>query len=416
MYIVWMITAAIMITTVTKATKRIFNPINVYIVIWTIILSLYEMDLIHYQKLSLSCWMVIICALVVLFIGYILGLEDKVRIRKGRFNKNSGKPISQKKLKKIIAILIFISLIAILPNTVTIISRYGIDFMMDTTQIYSDNLVGNASKTIPYLGSFAQAAVICSGIYLYRFGFTWLSIMALVLSVLSGVPSGSRGYLIFSIIYYILPTAIMSTKLKYTLRKNWKILFLSMTCIIVVFLILTNNRSANIANQSYYSSIINTLASSNPSIVKNLLYITSPIAVLNAFISNPVFNFGANSFLPLANILTKVGVNIDFPRYQEFYYVPMRMNAGTWIRELIQDFGWISSFFVILFIGFILGRIAKRQSTRGNHLSVSLLYLDIVIYSMLIMSFYVWYLREGFVYVLLLNTLLIWRWTRNEYI
>ncbi|MCP4970812.1 MAG: oligosaccharide repeat unit polymerase, partial [Arcobacter sp.] len=118
--------------------------------------------------------------------------------------------------------------------------------------------------------------------------------------------------------------------------------------------------------------------------------------------------FGENTFLPIYNVISKFGV-IEHPAvYPRGYFIPMWTNAGTYLRDLHADFGYIG-----LFLGpYLLGLLAsyfwiKFKSTGSLFYFVMLTYLYIII------SFSVFYMITraaswfvGFISLLIITPLL----------
>lgn len=382
--------------------KSTINTLNIYLIIWSAMLVLYQLKLINYFELSVRTWIVLYTTTILVSISYTFGrsvyIEDSSSSIKPEFE--------EKELKKIILIFSLISLIAIIPNTINLINRYGLNLLSATSEIYYDNLSGIAPNTIPYLGYFSQAACVLSGICFAKYSYNKILPIPIILSVINTLPSGSRGNIILTIFLTMLPFIILKAKKTKISKKSKKRAILLIIALIIFFVMLTINRSQNIDTQTIQtlSGKRAEFALSYPAIYKMYQYYTSPLGVLNAYLNNPKFSFGSNTFLPLFGLLNRLGFNIKYNRYQEFYLIPIRANVGTWIRELSIDFTVPGMYIVICIFSFIVGmndKIAHVKRTVNN------VYLTSILDTILIMSFFVWYFREGSMIILLIIYFLI---------
>ena len=397
---------------ITIKAKKVINAIVIYNCIWCIMVILYHTGLIEYYSISKKTWFILVFSELSLSIGYCLGrsLKFKTIFR----NNINYQEISKNRLCNCIKIMLFISAIAIVPNTYAIICRYGFNLLSVTRQIYYDNITGNATSYIPYFGCASQAAMILCGIYVSKFGFSKIVIFSFVMSILYGLPTGSRGYLLFDLLFFLIPLLITSKNLYMLIRKYGKPILLVFFIGVVIYQILTANRSNTVQIEPYMSDKMIELTNKYPTIYKNFTYFTGSLGVLNAYLNDMNFYFGMNSFYSVYNLFNKFGTNFKVVRYQDYYDIPYRTNVGTWLRELMQDFGIAGMLFIVFLFAFLLGHLEMKRDN-GN-INIKNLYVVTVMYAMLIMSFYVWYLREGFIYVLIILFFVVKRYTKGYYI
>lgn len=385
----------------TTICKRKINILNVYLLIWSMMVFLYSIRIIRYYRLTPKTWFVLYIGTLIVSVGYMLGNQIKVkRINYGMMQEEQEKVF----LKKMIFSFSAVSLFAIIPNTIILIQHYGWDFLTKTSQIYYDNLSGIAPKTIPYLGYFSQAGAICAGIYLAKYGVSKVVVMPIVFSVFNIFHTGSRGNIILTILFALIPmlNEIEKKKRRKANRKTLIAIFLLLSAALTVFLLLTINRSQDIQSTVYLyvSDYAKGIVDGFPAIYKLYQYFTSPIGVLNMYLENPEYAFGTNTFGVIYNLLNKFGMNIDYERYQTFYYVPISANVGTWLRELIMDFGILGMILAVFFFSVLVG-YSEKNSIKIN--DVADRFLSILLQTIFIMTFFVWYFREGFVYVILIS-------------
>ena len=378
-----------------KKTNKVLISINIYLMIWSAMIVLYSFKLIKYYDLSFQTWLVIFLSTITVFIGYHFGWKMKI---KGVGKKSN---ISENSLKRFLYVTSLIALIAIIPNTFFLIQRYGINILSKTAQIYVDNLTGTAPKNIPYFSCFAQVSCIFAGIYFINYGFKWFLALPVLLSMISILSSGSRGGLILTIFFIIMPIILMMKKSKINLKKEKKKIILVAMVVLVLFIILTVNRSSQLdpENYKYISSTMLPIAYALPALYKLYAYFTGSVGVLNAFLNDPDFYFGENSFGVFYNFLNKMGMDFQYSRYQKFYNIPIQTNVGTWLRELIQDFGMVGMFIVVFIFCCFVGYYEKKAL---NYQQKEDLLLASVLDTIFVMSFFVWYFREGTMMVVVL--------------
>lgn len=385
-----------------------FNALSVYMVIWALMLIFYHLKFINYPDLSNTTWIIIFTTTFIVAMGNILG--KCLKLNPATYDVVE---TNQDTILRIIKILTVISLFAIVPNTLWLIQRYGIHVLSKTNEIYYANLRGEGTRTIPYIGYCAQAATILAGTHIALYGFKASLLVPVFLSVVNILPSGSRGNIIISILALLLPYLLLKNNNKskqedQTLqdkRGNQQLRILAVA-MVILFIIMTINRSQGITSNtfSYMSNRMVSVATRNPALYKLYQYFTGPVGVLNAFLEKPEFAFGQNTFATIYNLLNRLGANIEVSRYQTFYMIPFRSNVGTWIRELISDFSYFGMYLVIFIVSIIEGYLEHKA-----HISrrASDVYIATIMAIILIMSFFVWYIREGSMVMLILFYFLV---------
>lgn len=379
----------------THCQKKLLNSLNIYLLIWSLMVFAYHLKLISFYDLSAKTWFVLFLATLLVYCGYYFGRRVKVGIYSIERN------YSKDELIRIIKICSFISMIAIIPNTIFLIQRYGINLLENTTQIYYDNINGVAPTNIPYLSVFAQTACVFSGMLVAEYGFHKVIALPLFLAILSILPSGSRGGLILTIFYLVLPVIMLYEKEKFKKNIKLKVLIPGVVAVIAVFILLTINRSAQLDPTIYsmMSSKMNSVALVAPAVFKLYQYFASPIGVLNAFLNEPEFYFGINTFSSFYHILNRIGIDVEYVRYQKFYDIPIRTNVGTWLRELTNDFSLIGMLIVVFVFCAFVGYFEKKSQLSHRYTDV---YITTVLDTVFVMSFFVWYFREGSMVVMIL--------------
>ena len=368
----------------------------------------YSLKWINYYDLSAKTWIVLFATLITSFAGYNMGWV--VRINSVTDNEN----LSEEKLKRTIIRISGLSMLAIVPNTYFLIERYGFNLLAKTSQIYTDNLASNGPTNIPYLAALAQVGCVLAGIYFISYGFHLVILLPVSLAMISILPSGSRGGLILTVFFFLMPILLMKEEAKAIFKKEKKKIVMIAIAIIALFVLLTISRSTKLdpAIYQHMSNSMVPIALALPSVFKLYQYFASPVGVLNAFLDDPTYYFGGNTFAPFYNVLNKFGMHFQNSRYQDFYDIPIRTNVGTWIRELIQDFDIIGMIIVVFIFCLIVGYYEKRALTYKQRDDIL---LSAVLDTILLMTFFVWYFREGTMMVIVL-TCIAMKFTGNSYI
>ncbi|MGB4437971.1 MAG: O-antigen polymerase [Sedimentibacter sp.] len=378
--------------------KEKINPISIYSSVWVLMLIAFELKLIKYYDLTFTTWSVLISFQLAYSIGCIAGhtnlKKNRYTINRKIDNNDYAGVISkkiEKRLELIILVLSAISALAIIPNLISLINRYGINIFEVTNKIYSDRLTGNQGiELIPYIGTIIHMAVILSGIYISRYGVKLFLAIPILLMIINVLPSGGRSDFVLGFLYIAFPILISVKKIIFTGKQKFRLLILILS-FVTVFSIITSNRSAWITINPYMSSLMVRLVNVNPAVYKMYAYFSSPIGVLNAYLKDPAYNFGINSFGAFISVLNKLGANLDYQRYQDAYNIPIATNVGTYIRELIQDFTLVGGIIVIMLFGYVFARCYSNMKRKNTF--TSSIYVDLFCV-IIFMSFFVWFYRE----------------------
>ncbi len=399
--------------------KKLFNALNIYLLIWAMMVLLYNLKWILYYDLTSTTWIMIYLSTISVFVGNLFGVHKaKKHIQKcNTISAADIDLISKKRLINSILITSLIAAFAIIPNIFFLMEKYGLNILSKTSEIYYDNLNGKAPLSIPYLGAIIYVSDILAGIYFSRYGYKSFILLPIILSMLSILPSGSRGWLILAVFMFIFPYFIMPSfqkaNKKATRKNRFKLAILIMV-VCMLFIILTINRSKNLDPQilQFMSPEMKIFAQKMPSVYKLYQYFASPIGVLNEFLKCPDFYFGKNTFAVLYNFLDKFGFDVNYSRYQTFYSIPIRTNVGTWVLELIQDFGIWGMFIVIISFAFTVGYFEQMSNVC---LARKYILWSTVFNTIFVMSFFVWYLREGTMIIIILTVALMNLVNKSKY-
>ena len=394
-----------------KFYKNKINPISIYSVVWTFMTILYELKLVYYYDLTLLTWLIIIVFQIAYNFGCIVGKTMSIYTK--RYNIKSHNNINitnvkhKKDLKRMIIILSLLASISTISNLSIAIKKYGINLLKYTNQLYAARLAGDIDSGIPYLGIFVYPALIYAGIYFVKFNYNKIILLPIIISALGELKSGGRLNFITGAFLFLIPIIFSKYDIKNIIVENLKkksnkaqyikILF-SLSIFIILFIIITRNRSTWITYNAYMSPLMIKLMDISPTIYKNYVYITSPLGVLNEFLKDPTFNFGGHTFLTIYNFLNKFGADIPVKQYQTFYNIPISSNVGTYIRELIEDFTIPLGIMVTIFTGMIFSFNYSKFRKTGSYLN--LIWASTFAF-VIFFSFFTWHFRSSSMWITL---------------
>ena len=399
-----------------KLFKKAFNPISIYSAIWVLVVSLYELKLVHYYDLTMYTWLIIILFQLLYNIGCVFGGTLKLKSGSITILKTENYA-SEKELKKTIIILTSIAAIGIISNVLIGIRQYGFNLLQFTNQLYVARLQGDIETGIPYLGSFIYPALILEGYYLSKYKFKKFLLIPVILLMLNALKSAGRLGIVQGLFFVLVPILLnrVEKKQKNKTRKNNKSkiwIFITIGLFVVIFAVISMNKSTWITINPYMSPLMIKLVEYEPAIYKTYIYVTTPIGVLNEFLKDPTFNFGGHTFLTVYNFLNKIGFDIPVEAYQQFYTVPIRGNVGSYIRELIEDFGVVLALATTFLTGIIYSYSYKKYLRTNSFTSL----IWMTTYSFIIIfSFFMWQIRSSSTWILLIiGTIVAYILDRNE--
>ena len=397
MYFLYLATSIAELIVAAKIYRKIVNPVVLYVLPWLLSVSLYEMKLIKYYTLSLTTWLIII-----LFQGLFFACCFVFKEKKEAKVRDYCHSLDSRTVFWTIMALTAFSALAIMPNFIFFLHRYGITFMSKFSEVYNDRLNGNAPFSIPYIGVFIYLCVVLTGIYYKKYGFNFYLFIPLGLAVIDSIQGGGRSGLVLIFLLFVVPYLFVQKDTKKVKKnKNWIWIAAFLFLVVAVFVLVTRERSwidENHEDYRYMSDTMKSLIKISPSIYKNYAYFSSPIGVLNAYLENPDFTFGKNSLSFFISFLNKFGADLPYARYQDYYYVPIHTNVGTYIREIIQDYYYFAPLVLIAFT--LLFSKAYALLRRGNpfgEILFSIMGVSVV------MSFFVCYYRESVFWIMLIE-------------
>ncbi|MFL9650012.1 O-antigen polymerase [Exiguobacterium chiriqhucha] len=370
------------------------NPISLYSYVWCTIVLLYELKWIEYYDLTLQTWTILFMSQT----AYVMGCYLATKITLNNYQMKKDYAIYEKDAESyifgVIVLITIISGIVILLNVFQYFSIFGYNLLSQTNELYSYRLSGSQGiSKIPYIGVFIYIAMIFSAVYTVNYGFKKFFIIPFLLIILDELTSGGRASLVLAPLMFFGVFFAADLKVKLSKIQIGSIVL----GIFLLFISISSNRTAGIYN-IYSSDLFKKMTNDNVTFYKIIEYITSPLGTLNAFLASPTFSFGGNTFMTIYSILNKLGYNIEILLYQEDFYVPMRVNVGTMLREIIEDFMFPGAILVLILTGFIFSKSYLIFNQTYSYLSG--LWVA-VLFQIISFSFFDWRMRSSAEWIIL---------------
>ncbi len=341
--------------------KRLFknwmNHLSLYCIIMGAIIFFYELKLLPYVDLIPLAWFFIISS----FVSFLFGILTVISARQLQSTNeiisekiNLELPIfsdSGKTIKYAILLLGLISIFSGLQHWAVLISKFGSipAVLINANTIYRLNVNREIEGFIPYLPIVGYVAIFFAGIYAaYKGKFTFLTFLPFIGIILKELATVGRAGMLLALMEFIFTFSLFRNLLKKDANNSFKF---SKKNAVVAFLILFIFIIASASfvklfrgSAEYYSGASKELREFRHNLILSpsiYLYLSSEVGVLSQYVkdNNEELKFGQNTFLPIYDILAKLGAFKRVNDVQRGYFIPMWTNTGTYIRELHSDFG-----------------------------------------------------------------------------
>lgn len=379
--------------------KTWFNHLSIYIVIWFVLITLYEMKLLQYENLRLETWFIIGGAFLSYYLGIITYFTAKNELR--YYPDTTSEIYGKNKilfdnngivLKIGIVVTSLIGLAGAVQNWMVLFHKFKTiqNIIISANVIYQMRVAGDL-EFLPYFSSFSFVAVFLGSIYTaWKRKFSFYILIPFLAVVLSELANVGRAGMLFAFVEFISVMILYRPavlKIELTSRK-WKKLKNIISIVFISVLLIAGATSvklvrSTIESYSGASSSLNEIRGGlviSPSIY---FYFSGDLGVLNKYLELDKESnmFGENTFMPVYRVLNKFGIVKKPHFYQIGYFVPVWMNTGTYLRELHADFG-ISG---ILIIPYFLGLFTtflwfKFRETLNLKYFILLVYFYIIIF------------------------------------
>lgn len=397
MYFLYLVISLALLFFAKKKYKKRVNPVSTYIFPWLGMITLYILNLVYYNQVSIVTWITVILFQLVFCLCTIIGSNTVFVTR----HKTDGDIVDRNTLTWMILWLTLISSVGVIPNFINFVKKYSLSFMNDLNLVYQNRLSGKTGyEIIPYVGTLVFLAVLYAGVYFRRFGFNKILIIPLVMCLLVTFPGGGRSGILLEFFMFFGPKMLYSQKKnspniieKRRFNIKTKLFFIIIAAILIyLFFKMSSVRSSWITINQYMSPTMVALLKISPVFYKTYTYITEPLVALSEFLKDISFSFGLNTFGMFINILNKLGFNLYYERYQSTYYVPMACNVASYIRELIQDFTYPGGIFATALFSFLYGVSFSQSQKQDNIYSEA---MSSLLLTVTVLSFFVFFYRES---------------------
>lgn len=378
------------------------NPLGIYALLWAAAVWLHSLGAVDFQPLSMDTLWAVGGMAGLLVIAGIVGVSVNAAggAAAGPHTYDAaGQEATKLRLATAIKVCTALALVAIVPNLVRVVQAYGLSGLLDSSyQIYLAREAGEGGDS-PFgsvLPPLAYVGTMLSAIYIRRHGWRMFCVFPLAAAVLYAVSFGGRNSLIIPAICMLSPTLAIPLARRRAGRGR---LWVSFGAIVLGGLLVVVNAAAERSNTvgPYVSNEMLGLTTRFGGLYKAYVYVTVPLAVLNAYLERPFEVFGVNTLFPLYTQLNKIGFDLPLWRTLPSYEVPISANVGTFLMELWIDFGWFGTMIVVSVLGAAVGllwrRVERTDSTASN-MALGVLTL------LLSLSFFMWYGRSLSIWVL----------------
>ncbi len=355
-----------------KLFKKVLNPLSLYTIIWTFLLSAYELKLIRYNDLTLTTWAVVIFAHLAFTLGVItfftarknFGVKTNVFEEKKSFQLNIFRD-NGKTVKFFIILFSIIGILAAIQHWMVLIKEFGsiVAVLIKSAVVYRMRVQGEIKGVIPYVFSFTYVATFLAALYAgYYNKFKLFMLLPFIAMVLKSLAEVARASMLFGIVIFFLTYVLMrylkSKDVNDTTKLNRKKIILSFTVIFtLVVLSAALVKTFRAPAENYKASTKELRQLENGFLISPSLYLyaSAHVGVLNAYLKkqDELTDFGQNTFLPVYRFLAKFKLIPQPSYYQKGYFVPVWTNTGTYLREIHADFGPVGLFLIPYLLGLI---------------------------------------------------------------
>lgn len=330
-----------------------FNHITFYSLIWSASLILFHWKLIDYYPIEFETWLVIIAS----WLFFVLGSLTISFARSSNTNKNPtqindffwGEEEKLTRLNRILWVLNILSLVAAIYNLYIVSIKFGGIWNTFTLGnfLYSYRVSRGLPGGIPYVSSLVFTSALLAGNYTARIGkMTLVSVLPLLIIVIIDFTNMGRASILVASILFASAYFLTYKEIRKKNRdKRSKLRQFGFAFIVIVIVISGADfiRTTRQAKETFVGSTktLEKLSEAKVITPSIYLYLTAHFGVLNKYMKAEGENtpIGGHTFLTLYRILESLGLDVHSNTYQIWYRTPVRVNVGTYLRELHGDFG-----------------------------------------------------------------------------
>lgn len=374
--------------------KSWINPLSIFAIEWYFLIFLYHLKLINYYNLSPTTWYVIAISYLSFLLGCLTIFSARLlypTVQKNKLTQTKPENLQKDNLKTFLYLTLFfgtIGMLGALQAWTVLISMYGsvTKALLNLGALYHMRVHGEIKGLMPYTSVFSYVAVFTAAIYSAgKSRITFISVLPLLAIIIKEIAVVGRAGILFGFLEFAL-AFLFARKLLYQSQsiKKYK-LFLSIIFTISLFILsITAVKNLRGTTDSFSGKTKAIKALDEGSFISSSIYLyaSGHLGVLNGFLfeeKEPV-RWGENTFLFAYNFLNKFDF-VDKPNsYPKGYYVPMWINTGTFLKELIADFGiWGAMIFLYLLGFFVTLFWVKTLEDKNIFSFIFLVFLSIIL-------------------------------------
>jgi len=396
----WIMISILLIFTSLYLSKNLFGtystPLSLFLLSWNGLFILSNLKLVNYYDISTKASSLIILFSVVFFLGsitiamYFNKVKNSI-CRSVIENQNKFSNTNFEGIEKYITIAVVFSCVSLVLYLVEIYFLIGLRNAIFMNPYQFRSYGAELNKLFSYMMiTFSIGGSVLTGIIIARgrkFKFRYL--LLLLPSLFRAVLTGERIMIIYSILSFIIPLLVIRLRInkRYT-KKIKNTLIISIIILTLLFIYVGKSRDQYASSSVYVTSLY-------PSIAKVYVYTTGSFVAFSEWLQtwDGKLNYGANTFTPVFSVLYNLGVinnksiNLQTVGILEFINIPFKFNVYTFLKDIINDFGYLG----LTVYGWLLGLISSYVFYKVNLKTNSSLFFDLWL---VIITFY---LTFGFI-------------------
>jgi oligosaccharide repeat unit polymerase len=345
--------------------KKWFNPIFAYAFPWTLMIVLYEINLLSYSPLIPEVWFIIGLSYFCYLSGILIYFLAR-RIKEPEFDSGHERiyrssvlhNYNDKLFRNTILIIGLIGCVGTAQHWYVLLKMFGSvpAVLINANLIYTLRVEGEIKGVVPYISLMNYLALFLAAVYSGHKGrITLVTLIPLVGVALKEIANVGRAGLFLAFLEffttYILVTFLYGKEEQKEKKKNNKLGFIILLVILIGSAVLVRSVRGTIENYSGASTQLNKLKATKVITPSIYLYFSSHVGILSKYFEEGVEEtpWGSNTFFNIYAVLSKFDLVKKPSDYQRGYRIPMWSNTATYLREIHADFG-DSSLFIIPFL------------------------------------------------------------------
>ncbi|WP_172458372.1 O-antigen polymerase [Actinomyces bovis] len=370
--------------------------------VWLGSLVLYSSRLILYDDLSVKTLTLVLLCEIATTIGVGLGYGIRRSGERAGWDGLSDHAVDV--FDRYIAATAVVAAAAIVPNTIAVFGRYGLGAIVsDVAEVYSDRENGEIGL-LGYFSPLIYLSLMLLGVRGRAWGIRRRHLLVIALGLCNAFTFGGRNNVMYAVLFLLVPYVIVGRALGCRSSVGAVRAIVVSFPFVVAFFAINGQRARATVVPEGISLLMQRLVEVEYSTYRTVLYFTEPIAYLNGFLMDPDYRFGSNTFHFIYKQLSKVDASFNVEPSLPFRFVPMPCNVGTYITEVVMDFGGFAPIALGLF-GVVLGCSYRRFEERPSNIIAAV--VSTVFLVCLYLSFFMWHMRSTNLWVVMLGGIVL---------